>query len=261
MAWCDGPLLGFDLETTGIDTTRDLPVQVALVWTTADGVLKADTFLVDPGRDIPAEAIAIHGITTERARSEGCSLGEAALRIHAAIRRAAARRVPVVAMNASFDVTIAEGLFASFGLPALAWHALLDPLVIDRHVDRERTGKRRLDALCEHYHIRLQQAHDAGADVEAAVALTRCIGRRYSECGQLHPEVLTIRQAAWHEEWASAYDASCRSEGLPGLEADEFSWPCRRASLGPSAMTPELERARRRHPTLSSRHLSARSVA
>ena len=92
-----------------------------------------------------------------------------------------------MAMNASFDVTIAEGLFASFGLPALAWHALLDPLVIDRHVDRERTGKRRLDALCEHYHIRLQQAHDAGADAEAAVALTRCIGRRYSECGRAAP--------------------------------------------------------------------------
>ena len=80
MAWCDGPLLGFDLETTGIDTTRDLPVQVALVWTTADGVLKADTFLVDPGRDIPAEAIAIHGITTERARSRDARSARPALR-------------------------------------------------------------------------------------------------------------------------------------------------------------------------------------
>ncbi|HXY44457.1 MAG TPA: exonuclease domain-containing protein [Acidimicrobiales bacterium] len=262
MAWFDGPLLGFDLETTGIDTTRDLPVQAALVWTTADRVVRADTWIVDPGRDIPAEAIAIHGITSERARAEGCSLGEAALRIHSAIRQAAARGIPVVAMNASFDVTIAEALFASFGLPALAWHALLDPLVMDRHVDRYRKGKRRLDALCAHYRIQLQQAHDARADAEAAVALTRCIGLRYRECGDVHPELLTVRQAVWHEQWASEYDAWSRSEGLSGLEPDEFSWPCRRPPvLGPSVMTPELELARRRHPTLSFRHLSARSVA
>ena len=51
MAWRDGPLLGFDLETTGIDTKADLPVQVALVWTEADRVVTADTWLVNPGRD------------------------------------------------------------------------------------------------------------------------------------------------------------------------------------------------------------------
>lgn len=262
MAWCDGPLLGFDLETTGIDTASDLPVQVALVWTTADRVAQADTWLVDPGRDIPAEAIAIHGITSERARREGRPLSEAALRIHSAVRRAAAQGVPVVAMNANFDVTIAEGLFSTFGLPALAWHCLLDPLVMDRHVDGERTGKRRLDALCDHYRVRLYQAHDAGSDAEAAVALARCIGRRYGECGLLDPEVLTLAQATWHERWASDYDACCRAEGLPGLEPEEFSWPCRRPALpAPVVVPPELELARRRHPTLSSRSHLRRSVA
>jgi DNA polymerase-3 subunit epsilon len=261
MAWCDGPLLGFDLETTGIDTSRDLPVQVALVWTTAEGVEKADTWFVNPGREIPEEAIAIHGITSERARSEGCSLGEAALRIHSAVRQAAMRSVPVVAMNASFDVTIAEGLFASFGLPALAWHALLDPLVMDRHVDRHRDGKRCLDALCEQYRVRLEQAHDAGADAEAAVALARRIGQLYRECGDLHPEVLTIREAAWYEEWAIDRDVCYRQQGLPGLEPEEFGWPCRRVAQMASGMSPELELSRRRHPTLSSRGMSTRSVA
>lgn len=262
MAWRDGPLLGFDLETTGVDTTSDLPVQVALVWTTPDRVLKSDTWLVDPERDIPAAVVAIHGITSERARAEGCSLGDAARRIHVAIRRAAAESVPVVAMNANFDVTIAERLFATFGLPALAWHALLDPLVMDRHVDRYRKGKRRLDALCEHYRVRLHQAHDAGADAEAAVALARSIGLRYRECGELDPEALTVLQAAWHEEWASAYDTWCRGQGLRGLEPEEFSWPCRRLALpGPVQTSPELDLARRRHPTLSTRRLGARSVA
>jgi DNA polymerase-3 subunit epsilon len=262
MAWRDGPLLGFDLETTGIDTSRDVPVQVALIWTEDGFVVHGDTWLVDPGRDIPEEAVAIHGITTQRARAEGCSLVEATQRIHAAVRRAASEGVPVVAMNANFDVTIAEGLFAAFGLPALAWHALLDPLVMDRHVDRHRTGTRRLDALCEHYRVRLRRAHDAGADAEATVALTRRIGLRFRECGELDPEVLTIHQAGWHEEWASGHDAWCRGQGLPGLEPEEFSWPFRRLALpGPALMTPELELARRRHPTFSGRNLGSRSVA
>ena len=31
MTWNEGPLLGFDLETTGVNPYSDLPVQVALV--------------------------------------------------------------------------------------------------------------------------------------------------------------------------------------------------------------------------------------
>jgi DNA polymerase-3 subunit epsilon len=262
MAWRDGPLLGFDLETTGVDTSSDVPVQVAFVWTTPDRVVEVDSWLVDPGRDIPAEAIAVHGITSERARVEGCKLAEAADRIHTAIRRAAAEGVPVVAMNANFDVTIAERLFRSFGLPSLSWGALLDPLVMDRHLDRYRDGKRRLDALCELYRVRLRQAHDACADAEAAVSLARCIGRRYREYGELDPETLTRWQAAWHEEWAYTYDALCRGQGLAGLGPEEFSWPCRRpAPPGADVTTPELELSRRRHPAFRSRILWGRSVA
>jgi DNA polymerase-3 subunit epsilon len=260
MPWHNGRLLGFDLETTGIDTSRDFPVQVALVWAEADGTNWTDTWLVDPGCVIPDEAIAIHGITTERARSDGCSLGEAAERIHSAFRRAARAGVPVVAMNASFDVTIAECLFATFRLPALAWHTLLDPLVMDRHVDRYREGKRRLDALCQHYRIPLERPHDAECDAGAAVALARRIGSRYPECGELSPEELTILQATWHEEWATEHDLWCRGQGLPGLADPEFSWPCRRGPTGATVTSPELELARSRHPTLA-RRLGSRSVA
>ncbi len=254
MAWRDGPLLGFDLETTGVDTAFDLPVQVALVWTVPMRVVRVDSWIVNPGRDVPEGAIAVHGITTERARVEGCSLADAACRIHEALRRAAADGVPVVAMNASFDVTIAERLFARFHLPALAWHSLLDPLVMDRHVDRYRPGTRCLDALCEHYRVRLKQAHDATADAEAAVALVRRIGSRYPECGDLSPEVLTGLEAGWHEEWAVNYDAVCRGEGFEGLDPAEFSWPFRR-DPPPVALvlSPEIALARRRHPTVASR--------
>jgi DNA polymerase-3 subunit epsilon len=133
---------------------------------------------------------------------------------------------------------------------------------MDRHLDRYRDGKRRLDALCELYRVRLRQAHDARADAEAAVSLARCIGRRYREYGELDPETLTRWQAAWHEEWAYTYDALCRGQGLAGLGPEEFSWPCRRpAPPGADVTTPELELSRRRHPAFRSRILWGRSVA
>lgn len=262
MAWCDGPLLGFDLETTGVDTSADLPVQVALVWTAGERLVRDDSWIVDPGREIPEAAMAIHGISTERARHEGRPLGETAVRIHSAVRRAAAEAIPVVAMNAGFDVTIAEGLFAAFGLPPLAWHAVIDPLVMDRYVDRDRPGKRRLDALCEHYEVPLQRPHDARSDAAAAVGLARRIGARFDECGALEPEELTVAQATWHEAWAHERDAACREQGLPGLEPADFCWPCRRPPLQAlSAREPEIELARRRHPAFSSRSCTARIVA
>jgi DNA polymerase III subunit epsilon len=262
MAWHEGPLLGFDLETTGIDPASDLPVQVALVWTSARRVVRSEAWIVNPARDIPPEATAIHGITSARARGTGRSLAESARRIHSAVRRAALGGIPVVAMNANFDVTIAEALFSAYGLPPLAWRALLDPLVLDRHLDRQREGKRCLEALCEHYGVPLLRPHDAAADAEAAVALTRRIGRRYSECGGLDPLSLTIEQAGWHAEWACERDASCQELGLPGLAEEDFGWPCRRPpDFAVEPISPELERSRRRHPALSYWSFPARSVA
>lgn len=227
MRWHEGPLLGFDLETTGVDPLSDLPVQVALVWTTRRSS-RTDAFLVDPGREIPEGAVAIHGITTERARKEGCPLGEAVDRLHDALRRAARDGVPIVAMNAGFDVTIAECLFATFGLPSLPWDGVLDPLVMDRHCDADRSGKRHLDALCSTYGVRLGTAHDAGSDAEAAVMLSRVIGGTYPECGDREVAVLTRLQARWHHDWAVSYDHWRQEQGDAPLPAEEFLWPLRR---------------------------------
>jgi DNA polymerase-3 subunit epsilon len=227
MGWRDGPLLGFDLETTGLGVHEDLPVQVALVWTLPDGVVEKDAFLVDPGCVVPEEAVAVHGITTDRARACGCGLAEAADRIHVALRRSLAEEVPVVAMNARFDVTIAEGLFRAFGLAPLAWRMLLDPLVMDRRVVPERAGKRGLEALCGYYGVTLEKAHDAVADAVAAVAVARQIGKYFGDLGETEPGELTRRQARWYKEWAVGQDIWLREEDLEPLQEDDFVWPCR----------------------------------
>ena len=64
------PLCVFDLETTGIQITKDRIVQIAIVRIHPDG--KEDHFnrLVNPEMTIPHEIVAIHGISNERVKNE-----------------------------------------------------------------------------------------------------------------------------------------------------------------------------------------------
>lgn len=227
MAWHDSPLVGLDFETTGVDPVNDLPVQVALVWCDGRGGRQSACFLVDPEVEIPEGAYEVHGISTARARAEGRSLEATAHYLYRQLSKAASEGVPVVAMNASFDVTIAECLFSRVGLPSLEWRAVIDPLVIDRQVDRYRKGKRRLENLCQTYGISLCGAHDAGHDAAAALSLARAIGRCWPEVGRLEPEELTLYEQAWHHRWAVDFHAWCLREGRAGLEPADYLWPAR----------------------------------
>ena len=228
MTWHEGALLGFDLETTGTDPATDLPVQVALVVWEPGHEVSRDVFLVDPGREIPAGAEAIHGISTARARAEGRGLAEAAATMSAAILAAEAAGTPVVAMNASFDVTISALMFERYDVAQPQWCGLVDPLVIDRKVDQYRKGPRRLDSLCATYGIELVNAHDAGGDADATTALARAIAARYPEIAAMALADLTLAQADWHRSWAAGYDDWRRRGGRPGLDPADFSWPIRR---------------------------------
>lgn len=229
MTWHRGPLLGFDLETTGIDLDRDLPVQVAFVRWDSGGVVSRETFVIDPGCEVPACAQAIHGISTQRARGEGRPLVEATELMHDVIERAQAEMVPLVVMNATFDITIVTALFTRFGLRPIRWQALVDPLVIDRQVDRFRSGRRCLEALCRVYEVPFVTPHDAGNDAEAALGISRGIAERYPEVARCEIRDLTRLQAVWHRAWATEYDLWSRANGRRGLGAHEFSWPLRQA--------------------------------
>lgn len=72
MSWLGGPLVAFDLETTGTDVETDRIVTAAVVRLDADGSVTGErTWLLDPGVAIPEQASAIHGISTEHARAHG----------------------------------------------------------------------------------------------------------------------------------------------------------------------------------------------
>jgi DNA polymerase III subunit epsilon len=62
------PLCVFDLETTGLQVTKDRIVQIAVIKINPDGLKEELNLIVNPEMDIPQEVIDIHGITNERAK-------------------------------------------------------------------------------------------------------------------------------------------------------------------------------------------------
>ena len=203
--WCQNALLALDLETTGLDPLEDRIVQAAVVLVDADGSVSATSWdsIVNPGVPIPTGASSIHGITTERARQEGISPVDALRRMARLIDDAADGGVPLVIFNAPFDWPFVLAEAQRHGV-RIATPEIVDPLVIDRAVDRYRRGSRRLDAMAAHYGHDLGHAHDARADAVAAAAIARAVGAQYPEAGDLTPRALQPRQAKWHAEHAGS---------------------------------------------------------
>lgn len=240
--WHTGELLGFDLETTGVRRHGDVPVSFALVRVVAGQVVERVRGLVDPGCEIPAAATAVHGITTTRARQEGMPLGKALVLLGAALGEAADRGTPVVGMNLAYDLSMLDHqlrLEHGTGLLERGWAGpALDVLVLDRHLDRFRPGKRRLAHLCAHYAVTLEAAHEAGADAEAAVLVLLALCERYPSVRELDVWELTRLQAEWHREWAWRHHEWLTSQGRRGLAPADADWPLARVAPDPLAARP-----------------------
>ena len=59
------PIIFFDLETTGTDTSNDRIVEISMVKVAPDGEKTIKTRRINPQMPIPAEATAVHHITDE----------------------------------------------------------------------------------------------------------------------------------------------------------------------------------------------------
>ncbi len=231
MSWIDGALLGFDTETTGVDPSNDRIVSVALVHRDATGTT-ASTWLVDPGIEIPAAAAAVHGISTEHARAHGRPPAEALEEVGAELAKAFSSGTPVVAFNASYDLTLIEAELRRHGLATVSERTgrplrpVIDPLVLDREHDRFRKGKRTLGVLCEVYGVTPDAGglHSADVDVIATLDVLAALARRHPEVAALEPEALHDAQVAGHRRWALSFNEWRTRQGYEGAGAS-LDWP------------------------------------
>ncbi|AGK80931.1 3'-5' exonuclease [Streptomyces microflavus] len=231
MSWHQGPLVGFDLETTGTDVETDRIVTAALVRLEADGtVTEQRTWLLDPGVAIPEQASAIHGIGTDHARKHGARAASAVEEIAHAVAGVLRSGVPLVVMNARYDLSLLDRECGRYGLDSVDERIggvpspVIDPLVIDKHVDKYRKGKRALQALCEHYGVTLSDAHDATADAVAAVRVVRQMGERHRPVSTLPPAELHALQVRAAAEQSASLQAYLRRTANPAAVVEQ-AWP------------------------------------
>lgn len=216
----------FDLETTGVDVTTDRVVTAHVGLLDGDGtVIFSRSWIADPGVEIPEGATAVHGISTEQARTSGRPAFEVVGEIVDALRSIFDGGIPVVAYNAPYDFSLLKYEALRHGItPIEAPAPVIDPLVVDKTYDRFRKGKRTLEAVAEHYLVALDTAHDASADAIAAGRVAQALAVRFdlhTSAHELHTQQI---------EWARAQAESLAEYfvKIGRLDADvDGSWPIR----------------------------------
>jgi DNA polymerase III subunit epsilon len=232
--WYDGPLAAFDTETTGVDVEADRIVSASVVVQDAPGSRpRTQRWLVNPGVPVPAPATAVHGLTQDHLERNGRWPAPVMYEIVCALSEQAAAGRPLVVMNAPFDLTLLDReLRRHRASPLEQWFAsaplrVLDPRVLDKHLDRYRKGRRTLTDLCAFYGVPLTEAHDAAADALAALEVVRAVGRRFAaRLERLTPSELHTLQETWHAAQARSLQAWFARGGTP--EEVDPSWPVRR---------------------------------
>jgi DNA polymerase III subunit epsilon len=236
--WCE--TLGvFDLETTGIDveTSRIVSASIGVLDPSGLCVERWD-WLADPGIEIPPQASAVHGITTERARADGRAAAEVVQEIIETLAGLFDRGLAVTIYNAPYDLTLLAREAVRYGLEPLSLPApIIDPLVIDKAIDRYRKGKRTLEAAAAHYGVVLTDAHDAGADAIAAGRVAQAIARQYAD--QLGADVHALHQLqiGWCLDQAASFQDYIRRVKDPGF-VTSGAWPERLPVVSPVDLLP-----------------------
>lgn len=236
MGWHHAPLIGFDLETTGTDPHEARIVTAAVLEVREGEVAGRREWLADPGMEIPAEAVAVHGITNERVAASGLPADRVADEVAGVLTGYWQCGIPVVVYNAAFDLTLLSAELRRHGLPSLRERMggqdpapVIDPYTVDREVDRYRRGKRTLEAVCAEYGVPLDGAHDASADALAAARLARAIAERHAKVAGLGVAELHRQQIGWRAAWAAGLQDFLRAKGEPDAVVDG-AWPLREAA-------------------------------
>ena len=190
-------MLAFDLETTSANPKEARIVTSALVRIDGRDVQKVE-HLADPGIEIPQEATNVHGITTEKARTEGRPHEDVLKDTVEAIKAAWEDGLTLIVYNAAFDLTVLRSLTGDFTVTGPVY----DPYVIDRVSDKWRKGKRTLGAVCEHYGVELGNAHEATADALAAARVAwKQVRQHYPNLAQMDEnELMEFQAVKWYED-------------------------------------------------------------
>lgn len=152
-------IIAFDLETTGLDAGREEILEIGAV-PIIDGIVREDcTFhaLVDPGKPIPPDSTAIHGITNDMVRGRP----RIDVVLPEFLRYAGAHEL--LGHNAEFDVGFVQAACRRLELspPAGRVH---DTMLMSRQAHPSER-KHDLDTVCRRLEIPIGTRHRSIDDV------------------------------------------------------------------------------------------------
>ena len=157
-------VVGFDLETTGLQKKTHRIIQFALVGSDYDGSSIHFESLVNPQRKIPADSIRVHGIRDTDVRHSqlfGTHIEQLDELFNDAV---------VVGHNVkAFDWPFMANEYLRCGKTMPQPRAIIDTLQIARKLKLPKPHN--LGQLCTRYGVKLENAHDAAADAAASLLL------------------------------------------------------------------------------------------
>ena len=172
MTLLDGTRLAvLDTETTGLDPDRGHGlVEVACVTLEGGDIAETWSTLVNPGRAIPPDAAAVHGITDAMVRS---APGPDVVAVE--VRRRCADR-PLVFHHAAFDLPFLADLMRKAGQPPLLG-PVVDTLGLARGLFEQ--GGNSLGALASRLGLPAEPAHRALGDALTTARLLQVLAPRW----------------------------------------------------------------------------------
>ncbi len=167
----DLTVVAIDTETTGLDAEVDRVVEIACVRVVPGAETVRRSWLVNPGRPIPKASSDVTGIDDEKVKDAPPFAA-----IAAEVLEALVGAVPL-AYNAEYDRKVLTAELSRAGISlqatvpatrrAVEW---IDPLIWARELQRAEKS-RALSEVAERLGIKLEQAHRATDDADAALAV------------------------------------------------------------------------------------------
>lgn len=222
-SWSQSRLVGFDLETTGVDPATARIVTAAFV----ESVDSSRTWLADPGVEIPEPARAVHGITTEFAQANGARVADVVAELCTVLAGLKAEDAVVVGHNIVYDLSVMAAEVKrhqpQIDLAALL-PTIIDTFVLDKRVEQFRRGKRTLTETAKRWKVTLLDAHDAAADALAALDISRALAESSEEIANLTRDEIMAAQGDWKRAQAADLQSWLRRKGNAEAVVDG-SWP------------------------------------
>ncbi|MBT8286866.1 MAG: 3'-5' exonuclease [Flavobacteriaceae bacterium] len=167
------PICFFDLETTGVNISKDRIVEISILKVFPDGKEETKTWLVNPEMPIPPEVIAIHGISDEDVK-DAPTFKEIARAVNNIIKDS-----DLGGFNSNrFDIP----LLAEEMLRAEVDFDMKNRVAVDVQTIYHKLEQRTLSAAYKYYCDKnLEDAHSAEADTKATFEVLKAQLGMYDE--------------------------------------------------------------------------------